>query len=327
MLQCAWGLEGGRVSVCEREMAFLSRFLNLHLVSDCAHTTMLALLALSPLSLQFPTGATPPAVGTTSSSTPFVGALSRRQALQTASAATAALAWSPLSAVADVRGANENMPKGEKEVNKLLSSYGFSPLKVPSGFSPLVQYIGTAPPANLDGIKVKGRGFNACLLVRFLYPFGWLVESPSITENGEAGNIGANNYVKGDSANFAAAPLPAGSTLADLNKEYYKQWLSSQMSGDVYEDVKVKKVNLVKQVDGTEMVVFDFGYTLLTRAGFTVLRQGVASAQVVDGAVVGVVAATTSLRYKELKESLTTIADSFRAYTVKPPEFSLNGSF
>ena len=70
------------------------------------------------------------------------------------------------------------------------------------------------------------------LLVRFVYPSGWLVETPSITENGEAGNIGANNYIKGDSANFAALPLPKGETLETLakNKEYFKGWLSSQMA-------------------------------------------------------------------------------------------------
>ena len=72
--------------------------------------------------------------------------------------------------------------------------------------------------------------------MRFIFPSGWLVETPSITENGEAGNIGANNYVKGDSANFAALPIPSGESFDTLtkNKEFFKGWLSSQMSNDVY---------------------------------------------------------------------------------------------
>ena len=154
-----------------------------------------------------------------------------------------------------------------------------------------------------------------------MFPSGWLVETPTITENGEAGNIGANNYVKGDSANFAALPLPPGQKLDTLSKEFFKGWLSSQMAGDVFEDVKVKKIKEVTQPDGTQMLKIDFGYTLLTRAGFTVLRQGVAQAQVADGAVVGIVTATTALRYKELAEQLEKMADSFRAYPVKAPAF------
>merc|ERR1719331_835367 len=213
------------------------------------------------------------------------------------------------------------MPKDERNVNKLLSSFGFSTLKVPSGFSPLVQYIGTAPPANIDGTKQKERAFSSTLLVRFVFPSGWLVESPSITENGEAGNLGANNYIKGDACNFAALPLPQGESLASLKKEFFKGWLSSQMSNDVFEDVKVKKIRPVTQPDGTEMLKLDFTYTLLTRAGFTVQRQGIASAIVANDAVVGIVTATTQLRYKDLGTQLEQMCDSFRANTVKPPSF------
>ena len=75
------------------------------------------------------------------------------------------------------------------------------------------------------------------------------------------------------------------------------------------------------QPDGTDMLKIDFAYTLLTRAGFTVLRQGVASAVSTNGAVVGIVTATTQLRFKELSEKLETMADSFRAYPVKAPAF------
>jgi len=225
-----------------------------------------------------------------------------------------------------VKGANENMPRNEKDVNKLLTGYGFSPMKVPNGFSPLVEYIGTAPPANIDGMKSKERVFKSTLLVRFLFPFGWLVETPTITENGEAGKIGASNYVKGDSANFAALPLPSGTKLTELNKEFFKEFLSSQMTGDVYEDIKIKKIRPTTQSDGTEMVLFDFTYTLLTRAGFTVIRQGVGSSLLVGDTVCGLVAATTQLRWKDLAETLTTTADSLRAYEVKTPAFTQGGA-
>jgi hypothetical protein len=230
-------------------------------------------------------------------------------------------------ALADVRGINEDRPTGEKAVNAFLSSRGLAPFgKVPGGMSPLVAYIGTATPANIDGLKSKERAFSSPLLVRCLYPFGWLVETPNITDNGEAGNIGANNYVKGDSANFASVQLPKGEQLSTLGKEFFKGWLSSQMTSDVFEDVKVKKIRPVKQADGTEMLLIDFGYTLITRAGFTVIRQGVAGATVADGAVVGIVTATTTQRYKELSEQLQLTADSFRAYPVKEPTFDTNGS-
>lgn len=67
--------------------------------------------------------------------------------------------------------------------------------------------------------------------MRFLFPSGWLVETPTITENGEAGNIGANNFIKGDGCNFAALPVPKGQSYESLtkNKEFFKGWLTSQM--------------------------------------------------------------------------------------------------
>jgi hypothetical protein len=328
---------------------------------------LVAALCLSSQSLLLPTPQASSAPG------PAAG-MGRRALLQ---GAGALIALPPLAALADVRGANQEMPSSEKEVNKYLSSRGLGAMPVPKGFKPLLGYVGTASPANIDGQKVKERAFRDTLLVRFVYPSGWLVEVPSITENGEAGNIGANgacayasasgavhspaslsfhrlwpmarallgalpetargahssparpptpgaaDYIKGDSANFAAVALPTGESLAGLskNKEFFKGWLSSQMSNDVYEDVKVKKIRSVTQDDGTEMLKIDFGYTLLTRAGFTVIRQGIASAVVANGAVVGLVSATTQLRYKELAANLETMVDSFRATNAKPPAF------
>ena len=86
-----------------------------------------------------------------------VSSLSRRGVIT--QAAAAALAAQPLvtalPAMAEVRGANANMPKSEKDVNRFLASAGFPPMAVPSGCSPLVEYIGTAPPANIDGMKTR----------------------------------------------------------------------------------------------------------------------------------------------------------------------------
>jgi hypothetical protein len=342
-------------------------------------------------------------------------AMGRRAVMQgTAGLLASPLLTSPLAAKAfgggvdgaDIRGVNAAMPKGEKEVNKLLSNLGKPLIKGQNGFSPLAAYIGTANPANIDGQKVKDRSFSntvragnaaarllGCgpidcspffispslfcqrpqLLVRFLYPSGWLVEVPSVSDNGEAGNIGANNYGKGDGANFAALPYKGGSIGSlEKDKEFWKTFLSSQMSKDVYaprprpsehhpplrrmnalstpmlpayrlpprplrlalsptvgfgasraprsyEDVKIKKLRVVTQDDGQEMIKLDFAYTLLTRAGFTVERKGKASALVTNEAVVGLITATTALRYKELETQLDTMTDTFRAYNVKPP--------
>ena len=68
----------------------------------------------------------------------------------------------------------------------------------------------------------------------------------------------------------------------------------------------------------------DFTYTLLTRAGFTVNRRGIAAALVADNAVVGLVTATVETREKEMRDKLETMADSFRANSVKPPSFGIN---
>ncbi len=261
-------------------------------------------------------------------------ALERRAVLSAAAAAAAAAAspLSPLGPLAPraalaagvrgsdtVRGANEGMPRSEKDINAFLRAQGYSPLPSASGCSPLIEYIGTAPPANIDGSKVRERAFKTPLLVSFLYPSGWLVETPTLTENGEAGKIAANDYLKGDAADFVSLPLPSGKGLGDVNKEYLKGWLSSQMTGDVFEDVKVRKTSVVKAADGVETLSIDFTYTLLTRAGFTVERRGVASAMAVTDTLSGLVLTTTAQRFKTLESTFRSCADSFRVYTVAKP--------
>merc|ERR1719478_2077067 len=107
--------------------------------------------------------------------------------------------------------------------------------------------------------------------------------------------------------------MDGGKPLKEQNKEFFVKLLSSQMTSDVYENIKP-----VTMEDGTEMVLFDFTYTLLTRAGFTVERRGVASAlQLNSDTAVALVCATTALRYKDLEPLLRQSVDSFRAYPVK----------
>ena len=44
--------------------------------------------------------------------------------------------------------------------------------------------------------------------------------------------------------------IPAGKKLADMDKGFFGQLLSSQMTNDVYEDVKPKKIKPVTMDDG-----------------------------------------------------------------------------
>ena len=323
---------------------------------------------------------------------------SRRAAL----AQGAALAVTPLAiplrpALADVYGANSELPTDLKGINKFLKTQGFPAMPNANGLTPLMKYVGTAAAANLDGLKSKERAFSETLLVRWNFPSGWLITSPDITENGEAGTLGANNFIKGDSevrgASLVASishafqtahprpgagvrrredggrqaaqgaeqgvlhqaaliagaptPTPAGVHLHCYCRPplpWYDCGLPSQMTSDVYEDIKPKKIKPVTTDDGTEMVgrararaltltltlaltlaltltltrtrtfaltlaltltltpsrvqvLFDFTYTLLTRAGFTVERRGVASAlQLNSDTAVALVCATTALR-------------------------------
>ena len=54
-----------------------------------------------------------------------------------------------------------------------------------------------------------------------------------------------------------------------------RAFVLAQMTNDVFEDVKVKKLRPTVAADGTPLVLIDFTYTLLTRAGFSVIRKGV----------------------------------------------------
>lgn len=251
--------------------------------------------------------------------------LDRRAAMAGAAAwaASAAVGGQPLAALADVKGANEGKAKDLDGINRLLQSYGGSPIEVKDGLKPFASFIGFANPANLDGQASIERNYKGTLLIRFLYPNLWVTQEPALDENGESGTVGANNYGKGDGINFAAYPLPEGEEkLSGLKKKYWEKFITQKMTQGVYEDFRAKKITPVTQPDGKEMVLIDYEYTLNTRADFIIARKGVASAMVANGSVVGMIGETTLARWNDgLGKILQTCIDASRIYSVKAPAF------
>jgi hypothetical protein len=89
----------------------------------------------------------------------------------------------------------------------------------------------------------------------------------------------------------------------------------SQKSQNVFQNFKVLKASKgPKGANGTQYYVLDFKYELLTGAGFTVDRKGVASVAQLKNNVLALWTATTAQRYKKLGDDLRTMAESFRVY-------------
>jgi hypothetical protein len=104
--------------------------------------------------------------------------------------------------------------------NLKLSEYGLPPMVyVPSGFSPIVSEFGRG--------NIKSAIKNP-IVVEFCYPDLWVVQKTSVNNNGESGTIGANDYAKGDSANFFTTPVPPASNIAD--KTFVKKVISAALS-------------------------------------------------------------------------------------------------
>lgn len=83
----------------------------------------------------------------------------------------------------------------------------------------------------------------------------------------------------------------------------------------MYQNFKVVKSGKgPKGANGTQYYIVDFKYELLTGAGFTVDRKGVASVAQLKNNVVALVTATTAQRYKKLGDDLRNMAESFRCY-------------
>lgn len=199
---------------------------------------------------------------------------------------------------------------GLTKINNELAGYGLPPiLDVPSGFSPLVEVYGKAAGARKE---------RTTLLVQFLYPSLWVVSKPSIDKNGEEGTISAGDYQKGDSAAFFVGDGPESGKLDQQSNEYFGEVVTraiGQKSANVYQNFKVlKKRPGAKASNGAQYTIVEFKYELLTGAGFTVDRKGVASVTQVGKDVQALWIATTATRWKKIGDDCITMADSFRVY-------------
>lgn len=77
----------------------------------------------------------------------------------------------------------------------------------------------------------------------------------------------------------------------------------------------LKTYDSVKDKEGKEYKLVEFKYELLTGAGFTVDRKGVASITTLPNNQVGaMVTATTAVRFKKLGDDLKTVCESFRVF-------------
>jgi len=183
--------------------------------------------------------------------------------------------------------------------------YGLPPLtNVPDGFSPLLQLYGKA--AN-----------RAPLLVQFVHPFDWVVTVPSIDVNGEEGTIQAGEYAKGDTATlFVYKAAGHVDNIAEKPKSFFEEVLFkalTQKGENLVQEFKITKIEPTKQ-GKQDYILIDFKYELLTGAGFTVDRKGVASVTSEGDAVEALWSASIAKRYKKTESQLRTITSSFRCY-------------
>ncbi|KAH8070487.1 hypothetical protein JL720_11753 [Aureococcus anophagefferens] len=148
--------------------------------------------------------------------------------------------------------------------------------------------LGLPPVAGIpDGFSPVLSSVNQdqSLIVQFNHPNAWLVVKPSVNTNGESGTVSAGDYGKGDSAALYVSDLPPGG-----DKAFYAKLIAKGLA------------------EGRQP------YELLTGAGFTVERRGVAAVSGVAGKSQALLAVTTSARYKKLEPELRKIVDSFRVY-------------
>merc|ERR1719352_2048661 len=179
-----------------------------------------------------------------------------------------------------------------KKYNRKLDKLGLPPVVgIPDGFSPVLSSV------NQD----------QSLIVQFNHPNAWLVVKPSVNTNGESGTVSAGDYGKGDSAALYVSDLPPGG-----DKAFYAKLIAkglAQKGDNQFQNFRVRAVS-----PGSPNAVVDFEYELLTGAGFTVERRGVAAVSGVAGKSQALLAVTTSARYKKLEPELRKIVDSFRVY-------------
>mmetsp|Transcript_10743 Transcript_10743/g.17528 ORF Transcript_10743/g.17528 Transcript_10743/m.17528 type:complete len:300 (+) Transcript_10743:102-1001(+) len=206
-----------------------------------------------------------------------------------------------------------------ESVNSKLASYDLPPfLYVPPGFSPLVSEFGRG--------NIREKMTNP-ILVQFAHPNTWVVQTTSVNNNGEAGTVSANDYMKGDSAYLFVAPLPPGESLSASNKPLIEKYVLKALSqkGDPVESLKIYQIQEgAKDKDGKPYVLVDFGYQLNTEAGFLIGRRAVLSlTSKGEGYLQGLVAVSTDKRWRQSMEpTLRDIANSFRVYRLSSGIFS-----
>eukprot|EP00903_Cladosiphon_okamuranus_P017704 g16303.t1 len=201
------------------------------------------------------------------------------------------------------------------EANRKLSQFNLPPVvDVPDGFNTLLEGYGK----DGDLKNSLGSSNRDPILVTWNYPKGWIVQRPNTDTNKEAGTVSTGDYGRGDSAGLFVAPksLMGGSSLSSKEvMEGVVRKALSQKGENQFQSFKLKSVkDGVTDFNGNKYYIADFQYELLTGAGFTVERKGVASVAQVGNSVTAVVGATTANRAKTVKPQLQEIATSFRVY-------------
>jgi len=223
-----------------------------------------------------------------------------------------------ITTITTTTNANPAIAGALDDCNTKLSNFGLPPIVfVPPGFTPLVGVIGRGSAKEAMSNPV---------VVQFAHPGLWVEATTTINNNGEAGTISANDYIKGDSAFFYT--LPSSEKVSIDNKALIQKFILKSLTqkGDALDSFKVDKVQQgTKGINGQEYIIADISYTLNTEAGFSIDRKGFVSLTSVGNYIQGLVCVTTKLRYtgkKELGVTLRDIADSFRVYKLDSGVFS-----
>lgn len=206
------------------------------------------------------------------------------------------------------------------ECNEKLTGYGLPPiLFVPPGFTPLVSEFGRG------NIK-EGLADNP-ILVQFSHPGTWVEAKTSVNNNGEAGTISANDYMKGDSAFLYTYPLDGGDGSVSVdNKKLIEKIIMKGITqkGDVTEAFKLSNVRTgAKGVNGQEYVIADIFYKLNTEAGFLISRQGSVAITNVGKYAQSLTAVSTDKRFRKgMGDKIGDIINSFRVYKLQSGVFT-----
>eukprot|EP01035_Chromulina_nebulosa_P021897 gene21897-28350_t len=235
--------------------------------------------------------------------------------------------WGALLSVYIAGAASPAMAESLEDVNTKLAGYGLPPiLFTPPGFTNCQQPICLlyrifhcqltfALPLSYPLVSEFGRGnireqMTNPLLVQFAHPSLWVVQKTSVNNNGEAGTISANDYIKGDSAFFFVWQTARS---VDLIQAAEKKPIIRDFI------LKVKRGS-----DDAPYYIVDFGYELNTEAGFLIERRGVMSLTAVGkDQLQGLVTVSTGKRFRNgLEATLRPIAESFRVYRLNSGIFS-----